>query len=337
MWLQHWFFAMGLSNRDYMRDLLRQSGGWQRRWWSPTGLVMAACSVVFLAQLVMTWRADSLAAAAGAPSPDHIFLIGDAAWKELRQGEWWRLLTYNFTHGGVFHFVGNLLFLWLVGRLAAQEFGPGHWTGLFFLGGVMGAAAYFSVFHRDRDVLVGASAGLYALGAATAMRMPHYQVGIPFLPGLSVRLSYVALGGVAIELISAMAQIVSLNNPEAQVVSHIRVASLAHLGGALAGFVYVKLFTDTFETMIRESERRERLYREQRQRAAVRREPTHVPVGKFTATSDSELPEPPTPTDFMEDRVNPVLEKLHAHGPASLSEEERRILEQAARRLQDGE
>lgn len=325
---------MGLSNRDYMRDLLRQSsGGWQRRWWSPTGLVMAACALVFLAQMVMTWRADSLAVAAGAPAPDHIFLIGEMSWKALREGEWWRLLTYNFTHGGFFHFAGNLLVLWLVGRLAAQEFGPGHWAGIFFLGGFMGAVAYFSVFHRSNDVLVGASAGVYALGAATAMRMPHYQVSLPFLPGLSVRLSFVVLCVLMIEGISALAQMVSLNYPEAQMVSHMRVASLAHLGGALGGFLYVKLFTDTFEAMIRESERRERLFREQRQRVA-RREASQVPAGRFyVEIPPVEYEDPISPADFIESRVNPVLEKLHAHGLGSLSPEERRILELAARRL----
>ncbi len=318
-----------------MRDLV-PAGGWQRRWWSPTGIVMTVCGLVFLAQLFLTWRSESQAFLSGqGTAPDHLFLFGDAAWKELRQGEWWRLLSYNFVHGGFFHLAGNLLALWLVGRLAALEFGAGHWTALFFLGGVFGAVAYFSVFHQDNDVLVGASAGIYALGAAATLRMPHYQLGIPFLPGLSVRLSYVALGFLLIDLINTGAQIVSLNHPGAMVVSHTRIASLAHLGGALAGFLYVKLFTDTFETMIRESERRERLYREQHPR---RREQRHVPAGHLAAAAPEieAEPAPPPPSDFMEDQVNPVLEKLHAHGPGSLSVEEQHILEQAARRLRDG-
>jgi len=37
--------------------------------------------------------------------------------------------------------------------------------------------------------------------------------------------------------------------------------------------------------------------------------------------------------DFIEDRVNPILEKLHAHGSGSLSPEEQHILSEAARRL----
>ena len=51
----------------------------------------------------------------------------------------------------------------------------------------------------------------------------------------------------------------ALENARRTAVATTHVASLAHLGGALAGFLYVRMMTDGFDSMVRESERRERV------------------------------------------------------------------------------
>src|SRR5580700_1285645 len=38
-------------------------------------------------------------------------------------GEWWRLLTYMFLHGGFFHIAMNMWFLWNVGALCESLYG----------------------------------------------------------------------------------------------------------------------------------------------------------------------------------------------------------------------
>ena len=169
---------------------------------------------------------------------------------------------------------------------------------------------------------------MYSLLAAVTARMPNLPVGFAFLPGITLRLRNLTLGILTFELISAIAQIVDAvpcggTRPSAQA----QVASLAHLGGAFGGFLYVKLLTNGFNAMVRESDRRERLWREERIR---RREPTRVAAGRIAAESE---PSEVAAGDFMEDRVNPILEKLHSHGRGSLSQDEQRILDEAARRL----
>lgn len=312
-----------------MRD---QAGSWRsgrfaRAPLSVVGLVMIACTVVFGVQLAMGWQGFGAA-------PD-LPRLGSVSWPRLREGEWWRLFTYAFAHGNPLHLLMNLIGLFIFGRLAWQEFGNRHWLGIFLVGTVAGALGYLSVFHAKNELL-GASAGVYAVLAAATLRMPDLPLSFPFLPGLSLRLRNFTLGVLLFDLINCLAQVVALNNPGTSAVSATQVASLAHLGGALAGFLYVRLLTDGFDSMVRESERRERLWREQQQQQQQRRrrEPRHVVAGKVGAPPPEEIIESTArPADFMEDQVNPILEKLHAHGAASLSPEERRILDEAARRL----
>lgn len=308
---------MGLYNRDYMRDPDDPlHAGWVRRSWSAVGLVAAACVLVFAWQLFQTWRGAL---------PD-LVTPGEVSWEQLLQGEWWRLLSYNFVHGGPFHLLLNLAALFVFGRLAWHEFGNRHWLAIFLLGGVLGGLAYVCVFRDTR--LVGASAGFYALMAAVTVRMPDLPLSLPFLPGLSLRLRNITLGFVIFDVICVFAQLLGARAAEANVFTSTQIASLSHLGGALAGFLYVRVVTDGFNSMVRESERRELAWRQERLR---RREPTRVAAGRASAAEDP-APEAP-PADFMEDKVNPILEKLHAHGRASLNAEEQRILDEAARRL----
>lgn len=286
-------------------------------------VVMVACVVVFAVQLGLGWRGWGQA-------PD-LQVFGVATWPLIVAGEWWRLLSYAFIHGNTLHLVLNLVGLLVFGRLAWHEFGNRHWLGIFALGSIAGALAYLAVFQSPTRGLVGASAGIYALVIATAVRMPELPLTVPFLPGLSVRLRNLAIAALVVDTINTLAQIVALAHPSATAVPATEVASLAHLGGALVGFLYVRFGTDGFESMVRESERRERLWREQQQRR--RREPRHVAAGKIGIPALESPEEPPQQVNFMEDAVNPVLEKLHAHGEASLSPEERRILDEASARL----
>lgn len=288
------------------------------------GVVMVACVAVFAVQLARGWR--------GFEAAPVLHIFGEASWPLLRGGEWWRLVSYAFVHGSPVHLLLNLLGLFLFGRLAWQEFGNRHWLGLFVSGAVGGALAYLAVFHEENQRLVGASAGVYALLVAATLRMPDLPLGLPFLPGLTLRLRNFTLGVLLFEVVNTLAQTVALAHPATSAVPTTQVASLAHLGGALAGYLYVRLMTDGFDSMVRESERRERQWREQQQQRR-RKEPRHVAAGKFGAPPPEEPEEPVQPVNFMEDKVNPILEKLHAHGAASLSPEEKRILDEAARRL----
>jgi hypothetical protein len=105
-----------------------------------------------------------------------------------------------------------------------------------------------------------------------------------------------------------------------------REAHAAHLGGILFGLAYVRWFHET-----------DRLSRLWASFIPARRRP--VVKVRFPKT----LPSPPTPktrarelgpTDFISKEVDPILEKISAHGIHSLTERERKILEAARSKME---
>lgn len=78
----------------------------------------------------------------------------------IRAGEWWRLFTANFLHGGLLHIAVNGLALSAIGPTVEQLYGRVRFALIFLLGGAVGFAAS-TLFVRAPSL--GASAGLFAL------------------------------------------------------------------------------------------------------------------------------------------------------------------------------
>jgi len=78
----------------------------------------------------------------------------------IRAGEWWRLFTASFLHGGLLHLAVNGLALSAIGPTVEQLYGRVRFTLIFLLGGAVGFAAS-TLFVRQPSL--GASAGLFAL------------------------------------------------------------------------------------------------------------------------------------------------------------------------------
>jgi membrane associated rhomboid family serine protease len=139
----------------------------------------------------------------------------------------WSILTYMFMHGGLLHILFNMLWLYWFGRLFLMTFSAFHLRGLYIFGGLCGGLLYMLAFNvfpyfnplLPSSVLVGASASVLAIVAATAYRMPDYTIRF-FMFGV-VRLKYVAIAVVIIDLLF----LTSSNGG-----GHV-----AHIGGALAG------------------------------------------------------------------------------------------------------
>lgn len=302
---------MGLYDRNYMRE----EGGWRghARGIPRAGWLALTCAAVFVFQLFVS-------------PPDDIAVPGAVTLPQLLNWELWRLLTYPFVHGHAFHLILNMLWLWLIGRIVEEDVGPRHFFGLFAAGAVLGALVDLPVYP---DVpLVGASAGVWALTACLATRHPALPVGFPFLPGVTLKLKNLVLGLLIFEIISAAAQFLTRHGGDGTMMPRSQIASLAHLGGALAGFLYAKALSGSFSEMVRQSEEKQRWWQQERAR---RRERTRVTAGRAPVLRPQS--ETPPPADLIEEVVNPILEKMHEHGIESLSPEERKILADAAQQL----
>lgn len=149
------------------------------------------------------------------------------AWPQRFLTQPWSILSYMFLHADVWHILFNMLWLYWFGALFLQYFSAKHMRGLYLLGGICGGLLYmlsYNLFPYFRPYLygafmLGASASVLAIVAATAYREPNYPIRL-LLFG-TIRLKYLALIVIGTDLL-----FVTSNNGG----GHI-----AHLGGALAG------------------------------------------------------------------------------------------------------
>lgn len=144
----------------------------------------------------------------------------------------WTPLTYMFLHQGIFHILFNMLWLYWMGRIFEEYLGGKKLTTVYILGGLAGALLYvlayniFPLFEPVKAIsyTVGAPAGVIAIVVATATLLPNYTIGLLFLG--PVKLKWIALFYVLISFLG-----VTGSNAGGEI---------AHLGGALLGFVYIK-------------------------------------------------------------------------------------------------
>src|SRR6266849_6572430 len=79
-------------------------------------------------------------------------------------GQWWRLLTCVFIHGGLLHIAFNMWCLWDLGRLAESVYG--HWTFavVYLVTGL--ASSLTSVAWHPAGLSVGASGAIFGIAGA---------------------------------------------------------------------------------------------------------------------------------------------------------------------------
>jgi rhomboid protease GluP len=141
----------------------------------------------------------------GASYPPYVF----------RAGQWWRLLTAGFLHGGLMHILFNSWALMDVGSHAEQVYGTPRMSAIYLLStmGGFGASAIFT-----GSLSVGASAGLLGLiGAMIAYGTVNHGVEAAMVKQFYVRwLIYILLMGL---------------------LPFFHIDNAAHIGGLATGFV----------------------------------------------------------------------------------------------------
>jgi membrane associated rhomboid family serine protease len=94
----------------------------------------------------------------------------------VRDGELYRLLSYSLVHYGLLHIGGNLLVLWIVGRILEPGTGPVRFATIYVVSVLGGAAG--ALIASPHAVTGGASGGVFGLFAAATLLL-HRQ-GIRF-------------------------------------------------------------------------------------------------------------------------------------------------------------
>ncbi len=139
----------------------------------------------------------------------------------------WQLITYIFLHGGPFHLLVNMFALWMFGCELERYLGRREFLRFFFITGI--GAGMLSLLFDPYSALptVGASGSIYGILMAFGMMFPERIVYLFPFP-IPIRVKYFVAFLAAIALISA------LSSPGST------IAHMAHLGGMLFAFLYLK-------------------------------------------------------------------------------------------------
>ncbi|WP_316793443.1 rhomboid family intramembrane serine protease [Pedobacter frigoris] len=142
------------------------------------------------------------------------------------------ILTYQFFHGGFFHLLFNMLWLFWMGRIFLDFLKPRQFHFVYLAGGFTGALLYllayniFPVFASSAGAtVIGSSASVMAIVVATATLVPDYSIRLLFLGDL--KLKFLAIAYVVLNLIG-------IGTADAG-------GSFAHIGGMIMGFTFIKL------------------------------------------------------------------------------------------------
>lgn len=298
-----------LYDRDYMRDEDRA------RWRSPVVALVVVLGALFLVE-------SFLQVFGGGRSLGPDFGLNQRA---VARGEVWRLFTFQFLHTAPwpFHFLFNALGLWFFGRPIIETQGRSRFWLIYLGSGLVGGLFEMALqaWHPGyaAPYTLGASANVLGLVGAFCLLDPTREVTF-FLYVLPVHLRAMTMFWVffAFSLFGS-------------VFPSGGVAHAAHLGGLLAGAAYVKLFLgDAAQDWLR------------RLVASRARRRTEVPVTTLRSDADVAVrrsperagAEPEDSAEFIRREVDPILDKISAHGIHSLTERERRTLERARERMQ---
>jgi rhomboid protease GluP len=118
---------------------------------------LALLAVIFVAEVRM--------GALG--SRESIIAMGALARERVAAGEYWRLLTAPWLHGGTEHLIGNGIALYILGMVSEAAFGPAQFAVLYVLSGLAGSIVSVLV---SAGPSVGASGAIFGLqGAAIVL------------------------------------------------------------------------------------------------------------------------------------------------------------------------
>ncbi len=123
-----------------------------------TRLLVAINVIVFI------WEKFSGALATGATLESHGGLVG---FDVIQNGEWWRIVTSAFLHGGEIHILFNMIALWQVGTFIELIYGTPR-MAIIYAVAMLGSGLAITYF-TPNDVTVGASGAIFGLFSALAV------------------------------------------------------------------------------------------------------------------------------------------------------------------------
>jgi membrane associated rhomboid family serine protease len=151
----------------------------------------------------------------------------------------WSVFTYMFFHQSFFHILFNMLWFYWFGEIFVLYLGDKKILPLYIIGGLFGALFYMLAFNFipvfkpevQGAYMLGASASIYAIVCAAATINPEHEISLLFIG--RIKIVWVAIIALFLDLTT-----IPYNNAGGYI---------AHAGGALSGFLYIKSLRSGFD------------------------------------------------------------------------------------------
>jgi membrane associated rhomboid family serine protease len=239
----------------------------------------------------------------------------------------WTLITYFFTHQNPLHILFNMWVMYWFGLIVKDFLGDGKVIALYVLGGVAGGVIYLICFNTlpyfkaltPELGMLGASACVYAIVAAAATYKPHLEMNLLFFG--NVKIVYIAVIVIFLSFIGIGA---SSSDAGAG-------GNLAHLGGALIGYIFIKQYERGRDWSMPIMQFLNMISSIWGQKATTRTgKKTKASTGKAGTNSKSKsYTSAATPS---QDDIDAILDKISAYGYEGLTTEEKQILFKASQK-----
>lgn len=146
---------------------------------------------------------------------DYIFYSGMSVNYLIEDGQWWRIITSIFIHGGFIHLLFNMFSLFLFGPELEKIAGKARFITIYLLAGIFGNVVTF-VFQEGMYASVGASGAIFGIFGAFAALVYYTRRTMPQLKQIIMPLIIISV-------------IITFLSPN--------VNSASHLGGLITGFL----------------------------------------------------------------------------------------------------
>jgi membrane associated rhomboid family serine protease len=264
---------------------------------------------------------------------------GSLSSQGLRSGEIWTPLTYALLHGNLTHLLLNGLGLFFIGRYLQEALGPTRLAWLVLVGALGGALAWIGIHFSRHGHVVGASGVVMAFLAVFACLQPRRPMTVLLFFIIPVTVQPIWLVSIitGVELLGFLTQELPRSG------SLYGIAHSAHLGGLAAGWLFHRFVLArpaALPGIEPPAWLRKRAVREAASyRVNVDEPPARRPSGGVAGASGgaahaaSSAALPPGSREALRVEVDRILDKINLHGFGSLTEAEKRVLDQARQQL----
>ncbi|MBI1195468.1 MAG: rhomboid family intramembrane serine protease [Gammaproteobacteria bacterium] len=162
--------------------------------------------------------------------PAMLLQWGGNAASEVQHGEWWRLLSAIFLHGGIVHLTVNMLALYSIGTTVERIYGRKPYLLIYFGAGLLGSA--LSLHYSAQDaVSVGASGAIFGITGALLVAYVQHWDKLPEAPTKKMISSILFFIGYSL-----------LNG-----LGHQGIDNAAHIGGLIGGGILAYILPERFD------------------------------------------------------------------------------------------